>query len=155
MSPFRIARLGGLTPRALSTRAVALHRGTEKATPIDSFQVRKDLAGGALPGLDAPVQVALEVDRRVLACEVAVARPLALGTCERLVLADLPIAVGALRPLVAGPEVDGRAAVELRRDPGEHRLELAEELLGARRRRARAEACAHLPAGVVDEDPGG
>src|SRR5439155_10784788 len=140
MSPFRIARLGGLTPRALSTRAVALHRGTEKATRRRSLEVRQDLVGGHLARLNGTVEVALEVDRGVLAGEVAVARPLALRAGERLVLADLPVAVGALRPRIRGPEVDRRAAVELLGDPREHRLELLEELLRAVGRCAGAEA---------------
>src|SRR3954453_3583427 len=153
MSPFRIARLGGLTPRALSTRAVALHRGTEKATRSRSFEIRQDLVGRHLARLHRAVEVALEVDRRVLAGEVAVAGPLSLGTGERLVLAHLPVAVGALRPGVAGPVVDRRAPVELRRDAGEHRLDLLEELLRAARRGAGAEARADRASGVVDQDP--
>src|SRR5439155_5892549 len=136
-----------------STRAVALHRGTEKATRRRSLEVRQDLVGGHLARLHGPVEVPLEVDRRVFAGEVAVTRPLALGAGERLVLADLPVAVGALRPRIRGPEVDRGSAVELRRDPREHRLDLLQELLRARRRRARAEARPDRAAGVVHEDP--
>src|SRR4051794_25430523 len=154
MSPFRIARLGGHTPRALSTRAVTLHRGTEKATPCRSLQVRQDLTGGAFACLHGAVEVPLEIDRRVLAGEMAVAGALAFGTRERGVLTDLPVAVGALRPRVPGPEVDRRAAVELRGDPREQRLDLLEELLRARRGRTGSEAGPDIAAGVVDEDPG-
>ena len=82
-------------------------------------------AGRALARLDGAVQVALEVDRRVLAGEEAVALAPALHAGEALVLADLPVRVRALRPAVAGPEVDRRLAVPGLRRAREHRLELA------------------------------
>src|SRR5262249_40358257 len=112
-------------------------------------------ARGALAGLDGAVQVALGVLRGVLAGEVAVALPHLLHPRELRVLTDLPVRVGALRPLVAGPEVDRRAPGPMRRDARarEEGLQLRHELLRARRRRAAAEAGADVAAGVVDEEP--
>ena len=86
------------------------------APPARLAKLVDHLAGGALAGLHGAVQVALEVDRGVLAGEVAVALLLALDAGELRVLADLPVGVRALRPRVAGPEVDRRAAVPCRRD---------------------------------------
>src|SRR3954469_9129363 len=116
-------------------------------------QRREDLTRCPLSRLDGAVQVALEVDRRVLAGEVAAAHLLALRTRELRVLADLPVRVRALRVRVALPPVDGRLPVPLPGDARQHRLDLAEELLRAARRGAGAEARAHVAAGVVDQDP--
>src|SRR3954451_10555225 len=53
------------------------------------LQRSQDLRRGPLPRLHRAVEVALEVDRRVLAGEVAGAHLLALGARKRLVLTDL------------------------------------------------------------------
>src|SRR5215210_8976130 len=109
----------------------------------------------ALSAHDRALQVALEVLRRVLAREVTGARHLGLGAAEARVLAGLVVRVGAAGPRVRGPEVDRGAAVPLARDAGEHGLDLREELLRPRGRRAAAEGRADLAARVVDEDPRG
>src|SRR6266508_2123803 len=124
--------------------------------PSGVLQVSQDFAGGSLAGLDAAVQVSLEVLRRVLAREVAVALPLLLHAGELRELPDLPVRVGALRPGVGRPEVDRRGrAVPVRGyvDARELRSELAEELQRAFLRRSRAEARTDRAAGVVDENP--
>src|SRR2546423_9315228 len=119
------------------------------------FQVAQDLGRDPLSGRHAAVEIALEVDRGVLAAEVAVARALALRARKRRVLPDLPVAVRALRPGIALPVVDRRPPVPLGADAGEHGLDLGEELLRAGARRARAEGRANRAAGVVDEDARG
>jgi hypothetical protein len=55
------------------------------------FEVGEDLRGRSFARLDGAVEVALEVDRGVLAGEVAGALLLTLGAGELRVLADLPV----------------------------------------------------------------
>src|SRR5204863_5539504 len=106
-------------------------------------------------GLDGAVEVPLEVLRGVLAGEMAIALPHLLHPRELGVLPDLPVRVRALRPLIAGPEVDRGSLGPVRRDIclREERLQLCHELLRAGRRRAAAEARTDVPTCVVDEDP--
>src|SRR4051794_3645266 len=94
-------------------------------------QRRDDFVGRPLARLHGAVQVALEIDRGVLSGEVAAAVLEPLGARELRVLADLPVGVRALGPGIAGPVVDGGAAVPASRDAGQNRLELAEELISA------------------------
>src|SRR5207247_1470178 len=104
-----------------------------RRSPSAVLQIAQHFAGSAFTCLDRAVQVALEVLRRVLAGEVAVALPLLLHPGELRVLPDLPVRVGALRPWVAGPEVDRRAAAPVVRadvrNRREDRLQLGHELL--------------------------
>src|SRR5829696_4473098 len=86
------------------------------------------LPRGAVAADHGALQVALEVLRRVLAGEVAGAAGLRLSAAEAGVLARLVVRIGAERPRIRGPVVDGRVAVELLRDAGQERLDLAEEL---------------------------
>jgi hypothetical protein len=65
------------------------------------LQVGQNLARGALAGLDAAVQVALEVHGGVLAGEVDLPL-LAAFDAELCLLADLPVRIGALREGVVG-----------------------------------------------------
>ena len=89
------------------------------------------LARRPLASLDRAVQVALEVDRRVLAGEVAVPLARPLDPHEALVLADLPAGVRALRERVARPEVERRLAVVRGLQAREDGLDLVEELRSA------------------------
>src|SRR5438445_4485980 len=89
-----------------------------------SLEVVQDLRRGPLARFDAALHVALEVLRRVLAGEVAVEAPLLLRAREARVLADLPVRVGAPRPLVARPVVACRKPVPPRDRPGQHGLDL-------------------------------
>ena len=66
--------------------------------------------GGSLAGLNRAVEVALEVDRGVLAGEVAVALGLALDPGEAGVLARLPERVGPLGPGADRADQRGRKA---------------------------------------------
>src|SRR5581483_2658436 len=116
---------------------------------------RQHLTGGALAALHRAVEVALAVLRRVLAGEVDRARDLLLGTGEARVLPDLPVGVGAERPLVVLPRVHGRAAVVGRREPRDDRLDLRQEALGELLRRQRAERRADVAARVVHQDARG
>src|SRR4029453_954223 len=127
--------------------------GPLSSNPPFLLQVAEDLAHRALARLDRTVQVALEVDRRVLAGEVARSLASAFHPGELGVLPDLPVGVRALRPRVRGPEVEERPAVVPLRHARQHGLDLPEELLRARLQRAAPEARADLAAGVVDEDP--
>src|SRR5204862_1865141 len=105
--------------------------------------VSQDIPRHALAGLDTAVQVTLEVLRGVLTAEVAVALASVLHSGESRVLADLPIRVGALCPLVCAPEVDGCATRPVIRDRDlrlvEERLQLGHELLRPRLGSAAAE----------------
>src|SRR4051794_2332288 len=135
-------------------------RGGARQTPLAARdrglpERREYLARGSLSCLVRPVEVALEVDRRVLAGEMARTHLFALGAGELRVLADLPVRVRAPRQRVRRPVVDGRAAVPARADPRKHGLDLAEELLCARGRRTGSEAVADRATRVVHEDPRG
>jgi hypothetical protein len=110
------------------------------------LQVGQNLARGALAGLDAAVQVALEVHGGVLAGEVDLPVLAAFDAAELCLLADLPVRIGALCEGVVGSEVDRCPAVPVRRDARQHRFDLGQELLGPLRRRARAEACPDVSA---------
>src|SRR6266511_2235890 len=120
--------------------------------PAQLLEVAEDLGDDALARLDRAVQVALEVDRRVLAGKVAVALPLALHACERRVLAHLPVGVRALRPFVARPEVDRRLAVPVVGEAGQDRIDLLQELRSPARSGALPEARPDRSSGVIDED---
>ncbi len=99
----------------------------------------------ALAGLDRAVQVALRLDRRVLAGEEHVALALAFDPVERRVLARLDQRIGAERPRVAVPRVADHAAVpqrgRLRRDARELRAATS-RLLSSSGRRPAATAAA-------------
>src|SRR4029079_2589511 len=113
---------------------------------VELAEVGDHLARSPLARLDRTVEVALEVDRGVLAAEVRVALLPALDPREARVLTDLPVGVLPPRPGVRGPEVDRRPPVPLRGHSRQHGLDLREELLRPLRRCAGGEAPHHRPA---------
>src|SRR5262249_1328465 len=122
--------------------------------PLALAEVGDHLARGTLARVDCSVRVPLEVGRRGPAAEVRVALLSALDPREGGVLADLPVGVRPARPRIPGPEVERGLPVPELREARQDGLDLTEELLRPRRRRAGAEARADRAAGVVDEDPG-
>ena len=115
--PRRAGSAGSPTSRSRARRVDRRLRPGPSLQGRDALpEVGDHLAGRALARLDGAVQVALEVDRRVLAAEVAVALAARPRCPAKLVYwPTFQYEYEPLRPLVAGPEVDRRAAVPLLR----------------------------------------
>src|SRR5215217_6677834 len=87
----------------------------------------------------------------MLTREMTVPLSLALHAREFGILPYFPVGIGAFRPAIACPVVNRGFAVPFWRDTGQHGLDLRQELLGPRERRAGAKARADRSAGVINE----